>query len=165
MVSMLGTLRMPYGAVVAVGHRHRLRYTNANGTIENSWYARGIHLLAVDTLGELKWVRNIRRCDQTDITDGLLDIHLFADGDKACLLKNEHHKEPVEYIITEEAREYEVGDKSNLVLYSISGNGVVSKDLMEKETKQMLAGMGRRMDGSWILLSFRGSKCRKAVMK
>lgn len=165
MVSMLGTVRMPYGSVVAVGHHHVLHYTNANGTVTHSYYAKGIQLLAFDTLGNIMWVRNIRRNDMTEISDRMLDLHLFADGDNVCLLKNEHRKEPVEYIITEEAHEYEVGDKSNLVLYTVSPKGDVTKTCLEKETKQALAGMGHRADGSWTLLSFHGSKCRMAVMK
>lgn len=165
MVDMLGSIRMPYGAVVAVGHHHVLHYTNANGTVEDSWYAQGIHMMAFDTVGNLMWVRNIRRCDETDIADGILNLHLFADGDNACLLKNENRKEPAEYNIAEEGREYEVGDKSNLVLYSIAPGGEVSKSIIEKETKHALANIGRRADGSWVLLSFRGSRCRMAVMK
>ena len=46
MVAPLGSLRMPYGAVVAVGHRHKLRYVNSNSTVEKTWFANGIHLVA-----------------------------------------------------------------------------------------------------------------------
>lgn len=165
MVAWQGSLRMPYGAVVAVGHHHMLHYTNSNGTVEDSWYAQGLHLLAFDTTGIVKWARNIRRNDVTYIADGLLDLHLFAEGDKICILRNEDRKEPEEYNITKEAREYEVGDKSNLVLYTISPEGDVAKKILEKETKHVLANVGRRKDGTLLLLTVRGNKCRMVELK
>lgn len=165
MIAPLGCIRMPYGTVVASGHRHHLRYVNANGTVTDTYYGRGIHLIAFDTLGNVKWVRNLRRNDKTDIADEMLELQMFAVGDKAYVLKNEDVDDPEEYVITEEADEYEVGDKSNLVLYELSADGEVSKTFLERKTKHALASMGHRMDGSWVLLSFRGSKCRMAVLK
>jgi hypothetical protein len=165
MIAPLGCIRMPYGTVVASGHRHHLRYVNANGTVTDTYYGRGIHLIAFDTLGNVKWVRNLRRNDKTDIADEMLELQMFAVGDKAYVLKNEDVDDPEEYIITEEADEYEVGDKSNLVLYELSADGEVAKTLLERKTKHALASMGQRMDGNWVLLSFRGSKCRMAVLK
>ena len=165
MISPLGSIRMPYGAVVAVGHRHHLRYVNANGSVTNSYYGRGIHLIAFDTLGTVKWVRNLRRNDMTEIAGEMLDLKMFAVDDNAYVIKNEDVGDPEEYIVTEEADEYEVGDKSNLVLYEITAEGDVTKTILERKTKQALASFGHRMDGSWVLLSCRGSKCRMAVMK
>lgn len=165
MIAPLGSIRMPYGAVAAVGHRHHLRYVNANGTVTNSYYGQGIHLVAFDTIGTVKWVRNLRRNDKNEMTDELIDLKMFAVDDKAYVMKNEDCDEPAEYIITEEADEYEVGDKSNLVLYEIGAEGDVTKSILEKATKHTLASFGQRMDGSWVLLSFRGNKCRMAVMK
>ena len=165
MVAPLGCIRMPYGAVVAVGHRHRLRYVNSNGTVTNSYYGQGIHMIAFDTLGAVKWVRNLRRNDMTEFDDDMLDLAMFSVGDNAYVMKNEDTDEPKEYNITEEAEEYEVGEKSNLVLYEISSEGDVTKTILEKGTKHALASFGRRADGSWVLLSFRGNKCRMAVMK
>lgn len=165
MVAPLGSIRTPYGAVVAVGHRHHLRYVNSNGTVTNSSYGHGIHMIAFDTLGTVKWVRNLRRNDMTESDDDMLDLSMFNVGDTAYVLKNEDTDDPEEYNITEEADEYELGDKSNLVLYGISPEGDVTKRILERKTKHVLAGFGHRMDGSWVLLTFRGSKCRMAVMK
>ena len=110
-------------------------------------------------------MRNLRRNDKNEMTDDLIDLKMFAVDDKAYVMKNEDCDEPAEYIITEEADEYEVGDKSNLVLYEIGAEGDVTKSILEKATKHTLASFGQRMDGSWVLLSFRGNKCRMAVMK
>lgn len=165
MVAPLGSLRMPYGAVMVVGHHHALHRTNPNGTRDDSWYAVGLHLVAFNANGTLKWVRNIRRNDMTDLADEWLNLHLFAVGDKVCLLKNESIKEPQEYIIADEIREYEVGDKSNLVMYTITAEGNVKKTILEQETKHALANIGHRDDGSLLLLSARGSKCRMAKLK
>lgn len=165
MVSVLGSVEMPWGAVVAVGHRHMVHRSNPNGTTEDWWYGRGIHLVALDNSGKMRWVRNIRRNDRTDIGGGMLKTHLFAEGGKVCLLKNEDRREPEEYTVTEEAREYEVGESSNLVLYTVSERGEVKKRIMERETKHALANMCRKKDGSLLLLTAKGNKCRRAEMK
>ncbi len=165
MVAMLGSIRTPYGAVVAVGHHHKLRYVNANGSVSKSFCGRGIHMFAIDASGNVKWERNIRRNDVTDISDEVLALHMFAVDDKVYLVKNESCKEPAIYDIAKEGCEYELGDKSNLALYGITANGEVTKALLEKKTKHVLANVGCRADGSWVLLSFRGSKCRMAVLK
>ena len=165
MVAWQGSLRMPYGAVVAVGHHRMIHYTNSNGTVEDFWYAQGLHLLAFDTVGTVKWTRNIRRNDMTDIADGMIDLHLFSEGDKVCILKNEDSSEPVEYNIAKAAHEYEVGEKSNLVLYTLASDGTVTKDIIEKETKHALTNVGRRKDGTLLLLSVRGNKCRMMELK
>jgi hypothetical protein len=164
-VMPMGSLRMPYGVVMAVGHHHVLHYTNVNGTVEDSWYAQGLHLLAFDIYGNIKWVRNIRRNDMTGVDDGMLYVSMFVDGDKACLVKNENRKEPENYNITKESREYEVGDKSNLVLYTISAEGDVRKAYLEKDTKHALVNMVRREDGTLLLLTMRGNKCRRVEVK
>lgn len=164
MVTPLALLPMPYGAVVAVGHRHVLHYRNVNGTVDDSWYAQGIHLVALKGDGSIKWVRNIRRNDVTDLGEGMLTLSLFAVGDTVCMVKNEHRKEPADYNVAKEARKYETGDKSNLVLYSVSCEGEVKKSLLEKKTKHALANIGRRDDGTLLLLTVHGDQGRMVQM-
>lgn len=164
MVTPLACLPMPYGAVVAFGHRHVLHLRNANGTVDDSWYAKGIHLVALKADGTIKWVRNIRRNDVTDMAEGMLSLSLFAVGDTVCMVKNEHRKEPDEYIITKEAHEYETGDKSNLVLYTVTSDGGMKKTPLEKKTKHALANISRRDDDTLLLLTVHGDYSRMTLM-
>ena len=165
MMTPLGSLRMPYGALLAVGHHHSLRYVNANGSVTNTFNGMGVILLAIDMNGNVKWVRHIRRNDISGLSDATIALHMFADGETAYVVKNETPKAPALYDIAKKAREYEVGDKSNLVLYGISASGEVTKSILEKNTKQVMANIGSRKDGSCAVLTFRGSKCRMAVLE
>lgn len=165
MVAPLTSTATSYGAVMAVGHRHVLHYTNANGTVSDTYFAQGIHLEAFDDEGGLKWVRNIRRNDmEKDDEDGMY-IALFAEGDTVCLVKSESPKEPSEYDIAKESKEYEVGEKSNLVLYRITENGDVTKTVLEKKTKFSLIGAAKRDDGSVVLITRKGRKIRQVELK
>lgn len=160
MVMPLASVVTPYGVVMAVGHRHVLRYKNANGTVSTSYFAQGIHLMALDDEGTIKWVRNLRRNDfEKDEEDGMY-MALFMEGDTLCLLKSESHKSPTDYNIAKEAKEYEVGDKSNLVLYRVTESGDVFKTVLEKKTKHSLIAASKREDGSVLMLTRAGKKTR-----
>ena len=155
----------PYGAVVSVGVKEHIKLVNANGTHTHDCAAQGIHLVAVDNRGEVKWVRNLRRMDRQDDGEELMQTLPYMHGDVLCLVKNEHPKSPAEYVISKEAKEFEVGDKSNLVLYRISADGEVSKDILEKKTRQVLGSVAIRPDGTAVLMTVNDSKTRKMEMK
>ena len=165
MVVPLASAPMPYGAVLAVGHRHMLRYKNANGTVSTTYYTQGLQLVAIDENGGLKWVRNIRRNDIAKGNDDLLYIALFGSDDNVCLLKSESPKYPAEYNIASEAKEYEMGDKGNLVLYRVAENGDVTKSILEQKTKHMLVSAAKTEEGSVLLMTMKGSKSRLGVLK
>lgn len=160
MVVPLASAAMPWGAVLAVGHRHGLRSVNANGTVSTTYYTQGIHLVAIDEDANVRWVRNIRRNDMAKGDEGLLYMALFAQDDTVCLLKSESYKYPEDYNIAKEAKEYEMGDKGNLVLYRVAGNGDVEKQILEAETKHTLVSAVRCADDSLILTTVKGKKSR-----
>lgn len=164
MVVPLASTATPWGAVLAVGHRHTLRYKNANGTISTTYYCQGIQLVAVDDNAEVKWVRNFRRNDFEKEEDDMLYIALFAQGDAAYLVKSENAKYPADYNIAKEAKEYEMGDKGNLVLYRVAESGDVTKDILEPKTKHMLVAAAMCDDGSVLLTTMRGKKSRLVEM-
>ena len=164
MARPLTMARAPYGAVMAVGHRHTLRFTNANGTVSTTYFAQGIHLVAVDDRGEVKWVRNFRRNDEEKESDDLMYMALFADENTVCLAKNEHKKYPGDYNIAKEAPEYELGDKGNLVLYRVSEEGEVRKDVLEKKTKHSLLSAARSGEKQVLLMTVNGNKTRMMEM-
>lgn len=153
-----------YGFVMSVGRMVEEKDVNANGTKTCDYNGVGIHLVAVDATGAVKWVRNVRRNDRQTDSKALLRTPLFMMGETLCLVKNENRKEPGEYIISNDAREYEVGDKSNLVLYRFSEEGDVRKDVLERKTKQALGAAALRYDGTTLLITVKGSKTRKMEM-
>lgn len=160
MVMPLSTVATPFGGVMAVGHRHMLRYKNANGTDEINFFAQGIHLMAVDDKGEVKWIKNVRRNDMVKEADDLMYMALFADGNTVCLAKSEHPKYPGDYNIAKEAPEYEMGDKGNLVLYRVSEEGEVKKAVLEQKTKHSLMKAAKAGDGKVLMLTANGNKTR-----
>lgn len=165
MVVPLSYVAMPYGAVLAVGHRHTMRYVNANGTVETSFYAQGIHLVALDEDGNVKWARYVRRNDMQKHTDEKLYMGLFAMGDTVCLVKSEHPKYPATYDIAKDVKELEMGDKSNLVLYAITENGDVKKTVLEQKTKHSLVSAAKRGGGEVVMLTLDNGKSRMVEMK
>lgn len=165
MVVPLASTGMPWGAVLAVGHRHMLRFQNANGTVSTTYYTQGIQMVAIDTDGGVKWVRNMRRNDFEKGSDGLLYIGLFGEGDTVCMLKMESPKYPEEYNIAGEAKEYEAGEKGNLVLYRVAENGDVTKTILEPKTKHMLLMAAKSGEDSVLAVTQKGSKSRLVEMK
>lgn len=166
MVELLTTTQTPYGGVVALGHRHALRYTNANGTSEYSFQAQGIHLVALDENAEVLWVRNIRRNDVAEDANRLMHISLFPNNREVCLIKSESTKYPAYYDISDEADEYELGaDKNNLVIYRMQEDGEISKTVLEKKSNYTLATSAIRRDGSVILLTLKGKKSRMVGLR
>jgi hypothetical protein len=163
-VAPLSYVPTSYGFVMAVGRMVEEKDVNANGTKTCDYNGVGIHLVAVDATGAVKWVRNVRRNDRQTDSKALLRTPLFMMGETLCLVKNENRKEPGEYIISNDAREYEVGDKSNLVLYRFSEEGDVRKDVLERKTKQALGAAALRYDGTALLITVKGSKTRKMEM-
>lgn len=164
MVKVLASCGTGWGSVLAVGHAHTLRYMNANGSVTTSYYTQGIHLVAIDGKGEVKWVRNMRRNDMAD-DDAMLYVGLFAEGDTVCLVKTESPKYPGDYNIAAEAKEYEVGEKSHLVMYRVAENGDVEKTVLEPKTKHVLVGVARDDEGHILLTTTRGSKSRMVEMR
>lgn len=165
MVVPLAWTPMPYGAVLAVGHRHTMHYVNANGTIETSYFAQGIHLVALDEDGHVKWARNVRRNDMQKHADEKLFVALFPMGDTVCLLKSEHPKYPATYDIAKDVKELEMGDKNNLVMYALTESGEVKKTVLEQKTKHSLVSAAKRGDSEVVMLTLDGSKSRMVEMK
>ena len=165
MVMPLAVAQTPFGAVAAFGHRHVLRYMNANGTVSTSFYAQGIHLVAIDEDGNEKWVRNIRRNDMQKNTDEKMYMSLFTNGGDVCLVKNESKKYPATYDIAKEAKEYELGDKGNMVIYTVSEQGDVKKTVMEQKTKHALVSSAKRGEGEVVMLTVEGEKTRMVELK
>ena len=83
----------------------------------------------------------------------LLNVSLVESRDSVRLIKNECVKYPNDYNLTKAAKDLTIGDKSNLVIYSISRNGDVEKHKIESKSKLALIKTIIRKDGSLMLLS------------
>lgn len=164
-ISPTACVATPYGGVISVGRNYAENRINNNGTVSTEHHAVGLHVAAIDTTGDIRWVRNFRRNDISE--DGLARLYtaLVSDDDNVYLLKTECRKYPNIYEISKEAKEFELGGKGNTVLYSISPEGDVSKTIVEQKYKGVLIGVDQRRDGTMLLLSLRGSKTRLAKLK
>lgn len=161
----LCNVRTDDGVVMIVSHSPVEKKVNANGTEEGVYSTVGIHMVAFDASTKVKWVRNLRCNDVQEENNDLLFPAVFSLDAGLCVVKNENRKEPEEYIISKEAREYEVGDKGNLVLYRLDEKGEVSKWILEKNTRHSVASAAVKEDGSVLLMTVGGGKTRKVEMK
>ncbi|MBR4738500.1 MAG: hypothetical protein IK058_00690 [Bacteroidales bacterium] len=163
-IVMHGCVATSYGAVLALGRDLVVEKSNGNGNKSRERHGVGVSLVSVDTTGRVRWVRNIRRNDMSK-DDELPTIGLSAAGDRVCLAKNEGAKYPAIYDISDEAKEYKIGDKGNLVVYSIDADGTTEKLLLEKKSKQTVVRGLTRPDDTVLIFSVRGNKSRLTELR
>ncbi len=165
LVSLVGSVATDGGVVMAVGRNYAKDVVENNGTVTHHFYRMGLHLVAIDTLGRVSWVRNIRRNDHEIGDDGRLNVcMLYGDG-RTYIVKSEHRKMPGVYEISKEAKEYKMGSKGNLVVYAISDDGEVEKTVVYKKTPHMLVRGVLRADGKMALFTQNGSRSRIVELK
>jgi hypothetical protein len=164
-VKMVACAPTSDGVVLAFCQNYISNFVNANGATSDSYVASGIHLMAINASGSIKWVRNLRRNDIQKNGNDMLYISLFTSGEDICLVKNEHRKYPDDYDIAKDVPEYEIEDKGNVVLYGITPEGNVKKAVMEKKVTHMLAASAIRPDGTIVLMGLRGNKSRMVELK
>ena len=165
LVSVVDVTTTGYGAAICLGRNYRHGKTEDNGTETFRYCRDGLHVVAMDTTGEIVWARNMRRCDMQKEGDDQLVVSFSAVGDQTVLLKNEHVKYPSIYDIAAEAKQLTVGDKTNMVCYTIGHDGEVSKTVLEGKTKQQLHYSHYDNDGSLIYYTIHGKRTRMAKLK
>lgn len=164
-VETLAYTPTPFGAAMVVSRCFTETITDDAGDLVEARKSVGLHMVAIDTLGKVKWIRNFRRNDISKGTDYLLGVGLTTTNKGLALVKAEHPKFPATYDIANDAKKYVVGDKSNLVVYTIADNGDVSKLVVESKAKQTHMRTVKRPDGTLLFLSARGKKVRTATLK
>ncbi len=164
-VDPLAFAATPFGAAMVVGRNFTETITDDSGELIQARKTVGLHLVAIDTLGNIKWIRNFRRNDMSKGKDYLLGIGLTSNNKGLSLVKAEHPKYPATYDIANDAKKYIAGDKSNLVVYTIADNGDVSKLVVEPKAKQTHMRTLMRPDGQMLFLSAHGKKVRTATLK
>lgn len=165
MVSVIDAVSTTYGAVLAVGRNFREEEVENNGTTSNLYRRQGIHLMAVDTLGRVTWVRNLRRDDIQKKNGDLLNVSMLSRYGTTYIVKSERRDYPAEYEISKEAKEYTIGSKSNLVIYAINADGEVHKTVVEQKTPHNLLRCLLRPDDTIVALTADGSRKRLAELK
>ena len=162
---VLGVTATPYGGAIALGRVMEVEKTSASGAVSRESYAVGLHVVAVDTTGHVRWTRNMRRND-IDKEGGVLDrVAMTVVGDKVCLVRSEHKKSPTIYDIANDVKEYKVGDKCNVNLYTIGADGSTQKLMLEAKAKQHVVRALTRADGTLLYYSGRGNKTRMAELR
>lgn len=153
-----------FGAVMAVGRNYIVDVQASNGQHDYTYHTVGLHCIAVDSLGHLLWVRNFRRNDIQDDEDDLLRVGLAEHDGKVCIVKSEHPKYPAIYDIAKDVKEWEAGDKSSLVLYTIDADKNVEKTILERKAKHTFLRAITRPDGSLALFGCNGKKSRMGIV-
>lgn len=164
-ISVLGTVMTDNGAVVAVGRNFIKDKIEDNGNVTPIYHRMGLHLVAIDTMGNLSWVRNIRRNDMQKRSDSHLKLALLHVDGLTHVIKSEHRKYPADYNIAKAAKEFTATSKSNLVIYSIAPDGTVVKNILEKKTRYGLVRSLLRNDGAMTLFTQDGSRSKTLEVK
>lgn len=151
-----------YGAVLAVGRNWRADIVENNGEITRTHNRMGLNITAVDTNGNIRWIRNVRRYDIEKDDELMLTIGLMSNGDTVELLKKENTRTPVIYDVSRNVKPLIMGSKANTALYRISPEGNVSKVLIEQRKPYGLLRCIQRPEGGMLLVDYDG---RSAVMK
>lgn len=163
LVSISGVATTSYGAVLAAGRNWRSNIVEDNGVPYHTHTRMGLHLTAIDTNGNVRWVRNIRRNDIQRDNDDLLNIGFHSYGDTVAVVKTEYPRTPVTYDVSHSTKPLIAGKKSNLALYTIAPNGKVEKWMLDFKKKQALLRSTLRPNGELVLLTCDGrhtSICR-----
>ena len=153
-----------YGGVMAVGRTQRVETTKTGSAPVVQTQQFGLHLVAVDTEGRVRWARNFRRNDTQKKGDEPMQIGMVETDGKLCLICSENAKAPAIYDIANPAKLYTVGGKGNLSLYTIDPQGEVEKFVLEKKGKHSMLRADLRQDGKMIILATTGKFTRAAEM-
>ena len=119
----------------------------------------GISLVAVDTTGHVRWVRNLRRNDIMD-DDNMVTLGVAMLDGKVCVAKKEGAKYPAIYDISSDAKKFKAGDKGNLVVYTVDADGTTEKLLLEKKSKHTVFRTLTRPDDTLLIVGSNGKKTR-----
>ena len=152
----LALVPLPYGAAIVLGRNFEKISLADNGTEEHSFSRVGLHIVAADTAANILWVRNLRRNDWQKGKPDLLQVGVATLGETLCLVKSESRKMPAAYEIGKEAKQLKMGDKNNIVLYSIAPDGEVHKDILEAKSKHSLLHLTPKCD----IITVHGSRLR-----
>lgn len=157
-VKVLGVTATHYGAAIALGHDMEVEKTSG-GAVEREGYGMGLSVVAVDTLGQVHWVRNIRRNDVCE-GGGLPTVGFATVGEKVCVVKTEHPKMPMVYEISDGAKRFKQGDAGNMMIYMIDEDGATEKLMLEKKTKLTVDRAICQPSNSLLMVSHVGKKSR-----
>ena len=164
-IAVLGLTPTSWGAAMALGRDMEIEKSSNGGSVTREGLGVGVNVVAVDTTGHVRWVRNIRRNDVSK-ENGVPKVGLATSSDgHVCVVKTESPKAPEFYDISDEARKFTVGDKGSLVTYTIDADGKTERLLLERKTKQTLFRTLARRDGTVLIYSLRGNKTRLAELR
>ena len=164
-VSPVAVKPTDFGAVMVLGRNFMRGRIEDNGVETSTYIGMGLHIVAMDTVGEITYVRNLRRNDCQVKSDALLATPVFSRYGTVYLLKSEHKKSPQTYSIARDSKEFSPGSKSNLVLYTIGPTGEVEKTVVEQNTPHSLFGAFMRQDDTFAIFTADGKRVRLSELR
>ena len=153
-----------YGGVITMGRMQRVETTKTGSAPVVQTQQMGLHVVAVDTTGHVRWARNLRRFDTQKKGDEPMLMGLLESDGKLCLIRTENAKEPAIYDIAKPSKQFVIGSKGNMALYTIDPQGEVEKFILEKKAKHGVLRADKRQDGKVIILAANGKYTRAAEM-
>lgn len=162
-ITVQGYAPLSYGAAIAVGRTVRIEITK-NGHTSIVRQENGVSVAAVDTTGHFRWVRNFRRFDTQKNENVPMTIGMVESDGKLCVVRSESNSLPPIYDIAKPAKEFVIGGKSNMAVYTINPDGDTEKLIVERKTKHTLLRPLLRQDGTIVLLTANGKYTRAAEM-
>lgn len=160
----LGCVATPYGAVLALGRNLEIEKSSNSGSVTREGHGIGVNLVAADTSGRVRWVRNLRRNDMSK-EGGAPRLGVASADGKVCISKSEGAKYPEIYDISDDAKQFEVGSKGNMVVYTVDADGVTEKLLLERKSKQTIFRSLTRADGTLLMFSNNSKKTRLTELR
>ena len=162
-ISCVGKLATTDGGVMAFSRSFEESKTGNDGVEHHKYTRIGLHVVAVDNEGKVKWITNIRRFDtQNDGSDRLSIGLVKGDNNEIHIYKSEHNNMPWRYNLEKPAKKLVAGKKSNLAYYVIDKDGNTEKYIIEQKTKHSVLLVTPNEE----IITVRGkNKMRKATVE
>jgi len=128
-----------YGGVMAFSRSFEQAKSGNDGIDKHTFTRVGLHVVAIDMDGKVKWVSNIRSYDVQKDNGNLIGIGMVnGSNDKVCIYKYQSSHMPWTYSIDKPAKKMQVGKKNNMVRYAIDQEGTTTMNVIEPKSKHSL---------------------------
>lgn len=156
-VRVIDVIPTPYGAVMQTACVATTNHEDDEGNDIGRHTLKGIHLLAVDWRADTLWQTNIAAYEQRDVDAMNMGGLMFANADKLLLVKNEHRRTSSAFGQQTEARLTSYDKKTSLVLYEVTLQGKVSKQILQRKIRfSPLLAFNQGNNGTSLLFEEKG---------
>ncbi len=144
-----------FGGVMALS-RSFDQLKSGNDGLEKHTYTRvGLHVVAVDMDGNVKWISNLRSYDVQKNNGNLIGIGMVNGiNDEVYIYKYQNIGMPWIFSNVKPAKKMQVGKKNNLVRFAIDQEGNTTMTVIEPKSKHSLL----RVTPNEEIITLRGKK-------